>query len=78
MQLWEYNAYMEGYEQSRKQHDIDSILTGYYCAYYNNGGKKAKPPNELIRNLFVQKQSFEDGLKDIERVKEIERRNNCE
>lgn len=69
---------MAGYEQSRKQHDIDSILTGYYCAYYNNGGKRAKPPSELIRTLFVKKQSFEDGLKDIERVKEVDRRSNSE
>jgi len=50
-----------------------AILTGYYAAYYTNGGKKAKNPNELIKKLYAKKQSFEDGLKDIERLKEMEK-----
>jgi len=48
-------------------------MTGYYAAYYTNGGKKAKSPNELIKKLYATKQSFEDGLRDIEKLKEIEK-----
>jgi len=51
----------------------NAILTGYYAAYYTNGSKKAKNPNELIKKLYAKKQSFEDGLKDIERLKELEK-----
>lgn len=49
-------------------------MTGYYAAYYNNAGKKAKNPNELIKNLFARKQSVEEGLDNIKRIKELEQR----
>lgn len=78
MELWEYNAYMAGYEKRHKQHEIDSILTGYYCAYYLNGGQKAKPPSDLIKKLYIGRQSFDEGIKAIERVKAIDRRNKNE
>ena len=41
-----------------------------------NGGKKAKNPNDLIKEMFTKKspkQSFEKGLQDIERLIELER-----
>jgi len=40
-----------------------------------NGGRKAKNPNELIKEVYKykpQKQSFEEGLKDIEKIKMLE------
>jgi hypothetical protein len=52
-------------------------LTGYYSAYYQNAGKKAKNPNELIKELYKtqsSKQTFEEGLKEIEKLKELEKR----
>ena len=65
--------YMQGYEIKLKQDTANCILTGYYCSYYMNSGKHAKDPNELIRKMFTKKQSMEDGLKDIARIKKLER-----
>lgn len=78
MDLWEYNAYTEAIETRQKSDIANAILTGYYTAYYMNSGKKAKSPNELIKGLFnsnkAKKQSFSDGLADIEKLREFERR----
>ena len=74
MELWEYNQYSTGYEINQKTAAVQAILTGYYSAYYTNGGRKAKKPGELIKKLFVEKQSFEDGMSAIERLKEMEKR----
>jgi len=41
-----------------------------------NGGKKAKNPNDLINQMYSQKpakQSFDEGLRDIEMLREFER-----
>lgn len=76
LELWEYNAYLSAYEAKQKQDISNAILTGYYAAYYTNGGKNAKSPNDLIKQIYVpksSKQSFEDGLKDIERLRELEK-----
>ena len=73
MELWEYNVYVSAFQEKRKGDAANAILTGYYAAYYTNGGKKAKNPNELIKKLYTKKQSFEDGLRDIERLKELEK-----
>ena len=51
-------------------------MAGYYTAYYINGGKKTKSPNDLIKEIHEpkkQKHSFEDGLKAIERIRALER-----
>ncbi len=65
---------MGAYEERRKNDTANAIMTGYYAAYYNNAGKKAKNPNELIKNLFARKQSVEEGLDNIKRIKELEQR----
>ena len=49
-------------------------MTGYYAAYYTNGGKKAKSPNDLIKKLYVKAQSIEEGMRNIERLKALERK----
>ena len=74
MRLWEYNAYMLAQEEAGKRDTVNAIMTGYYAAYYTNGGRKAKNPNELIHKLYAKKQSLEDGLRDIERVKALDRK----
>lgn len=74
LELWEYNAFVGAYEERRKLDTANAVMTGYYAAYYNNAGKKAKNPNEIIKKLFSRKQSFEEGLRDIERVKQAEQR----
>lgn len=74
--MWEFNCYAEGVAERDKRSEANCILTGYYSAYYSNGGKKAKSPNELIRKLYTKKQSREDGLKNIERVKQLENKKN--
>ena len=74
MELWEYNAYTQGYEYCYKQHTVDSILTGYYSAYYSNSGKNSQTPDQLINKLFNPEQSYETGMKNIEKAKETERR----
>ena len=74
--MWEYNTYVLAYQDRQKSEISNSILTGYYTAYYMNGGKKVKNPNDLIKELYSkkpQKQSFEEGLKDIERLRELEK-----
>ena len=76
MALWEYNTYVSALQDKQKADMANAILTGYYAAYYTNGGKKAKNPNELIKKLYTPKQSFSEGLKDIERLKELEKRRN--
>ncbi|MCL2177316.1 MAG: hypothetical protein FWB72_05190 [Firmicutes bacterium] len=76
LELWEYNAFIEAYHDKQKQNISNAILTGYYAAYYINGGKKTKPPNKLIDEMYKptkQKQSFEDGLKDIQKIMELEK-----
>lgn len=52
----------------------NAIMTGYYAAYYTNGGKKAKKPDELIKKLYAKKQDFNEGLKAIEKLKASERK----
>jgi hypothetical protein len=72
MELWEYNLFIEGCITERKNDVANAILTGYYCAYYSNGGKKAKKPNELINQLFQEKQVLSEGLEAIKAIKEME------
>ncbi|MDR1094567.1 MAG: hypothetical protein LBL66_10520 [Clostridiales bacterium] len=78
LELWEYNVYIGFLQEQRKRDAANAILTGYYAAYYTNGGKKAKNPNELIKKLYAKKQNFEDGLRDIERLKEFEKKKSGE
>lgn len=73
LELWEFNVYVSARQELRKNDAAQAILTGYYAAYYTNGGKKAKNPNELIQKLYVKKQSLENGLREIERLKELEK-----
>jgi len=73
MELWEYNTYASSFEERQKHDAAQAIMTGYYAAYYTNGGKKAKKPDELIKKLFVKKQSLDEGLRAIERLKEMEK-----
>jgi len=66
---------IDAYQERQKQEVSNAILTGYYAAYYTNGGKKAKNPNDLIAQMYAKsapKQSFEAGLKDIQRLMELE------
>ncbi|MDR1905396.1 MAG: hypothetical protein LBQ27_00565 [Clostridiales bacterium] len=72
MELWEYNLFAEGCEERRKNDIVNCILTGYYGAYYNNNGKKAQKPSELINKLFQKKQSLSEGLEAIKAIKEKE------
>ena len=65
--------FLIGCEEIGKRDAIQAILIGYYSAYYINGGKKTKNPNDLIRKLYAKKQSFEDGLRDIQRLKEMKK-----
>lgn len=74
LELWEYNTWISAYEEKRRQATAEAIMTGYYAAYYTNGGKKAKSPNELIKKLYAKKQSLEAGLQDIERLRATEKR----
>ena len=74
MELWEYNTYIIAFQDKQKGDTVTAILTGFYAAYYTNGGKKAKSPNELIKKLYAKKQSLDDGLRDIERLKELEKK----
>ena len=71
--MWEYNIYVSALQDKQNGDTANAIMIGYYVAYYTNGGKKAKSPNELIKELYSKKQSFEDGLRDIERLKELEK-----
>ncbi len=76
LELWEYNAFISAYEERRKVDAANAIMTGYYAAYYTNAGKRAKSPNELIRQLFSRKQTQGEGMQDIERFKKAEQRRN--
>jgi hypothetical protein len=72
IELWEYNMFIEGREIARKNDAAQAILTGYYAAYYNNNGKKAKAPDELIRKLFQKKQALSEGLAEIRALRDRE------
>lgn len=75
MQLWEYNAFVDSISEKQKCDVANAILIGYYTAYYMNGGKKAKNPNQLIKQLYKKsppKQSLEDGFKAIKKLRESE------
>lgn len=74
LDLYEYNIYISAVQDKQKNEMANAIMIGYYTAYYTNGGKKAKNPNELIKKLYAKKQSLEDGLRDIERLKESEKK----
>lgn len=58
--------------EKQKEQTVNAIMTGYYSAYYTNASKKVKSPEELISKLYTKKQSYEDGLRDIERLKKLE------
>ena len=73
LELWEYNIYVQAFGEQQKYQTAQAIMTGYYAAYYTNGGKKAKKPDELIKKLFIKKQNLDEGLKAIERLKEMEK-----
>lgn len=73
MTLSELNCFMEGIELKIKNDCSLAVLTGYYTGYYVNGGKKARPPKELIDKMNAQKQNLSDGLREIERIKELEK-----
>lgn len=64
---------MDGYGVRVKSETAQAILTGYYTAYYMNGGKKAKSPDRLIKSLYQGKQSQEEGMREIERIKKLEK-----
>ena len=73
MELWEYNSYILGYTEGQRQNIANSILNGYYTAYYLSGQKKKKSPQEMISRVFAEKQTFEEGLAQIEKIKELEK-----
>ena len=73
LELWEYNSYILGYTEGQRQNVANSILNGYYTAYYLSGQKKKKSPQELISRMFAEKQTFEEGLAQIEKIKEMEK-----
>jgi len=76
LELWEYNAFMSTTQELQKQDIANAILTGHYTAYYINAGKKAKNPNELISEMYKKKaakQSVNEGLRDIERLRQLEK-----
>lgn len=68
---------MNGCEERIKNDIINCILTGYYVAYYINSGRKAKSPKELIQQLFRKKETFEDGMMAINRIKKLEEAKNA-
>lgn len=72
MTLADYNSYMEGCEERVRRDISNCILTGYYVAYYMNGGKK-KSPDVLIRRLYSEKQNTDEGLRQIEHIKTLEK-----
>lgn len=76
MTLWEFEAFIDGYGERLKERSSDCIMTGYYAAYYLTAGKRAQPPDVLISRLSGKKQSDEEGLRQIELAKELERRRN--
>lgn len=71
MSLSEYNYFIEGKEQARRYESADCILTGYYAAYYVNGGNKARKPRELIDLIFCEKRSYADDAELIEKAKAL-------
>jgi len=78
LELWEFNAYVTAVQEQHIRNQSQAILTGYYTAYYMNGGKKAKNPNELIKKLYKKpkpKQRLEDGFRDIRKLREMEKSN---
>ena len=77
MELWEYNSYILGYTEGQRQNIANSILNGYYTAYYLSGQKKKKSPQEMISRVFAEKQTFEEGLAQIEKIKELEKGRNA-
>ena len=75
MELWEFNTFVTSYAETQKSNTANAILSGYYTAYYLHGGKKAKDPNKLIKQLYVKenKQSVNDGFAEIERIMRLEK-----
>ena len=71
--LFEYNMYLKGFELKGKNETANTILTGYYTAYYLNGGKKAKNPKTLIRSLYDSEVGYDKGMREIERIKKLEK-----
>lgn len=52
---------------------LNTILAGYYTAYYMNGGKKAKSPNAVMKSLYPPKVDYGAGMREIERIKKLEK-----
>jgi len=52
MQLWQFNAYVRGYELRRKYAHADAIYTGYYAGHFNPFNKRKSKVSVLLRRLF--------------------------
>lgn len=71
MTLAEYNLYIKGCDAAVKNQTANSILTGFYCGYYVNGGKKAQKPKELIEKLYEEKQPYSVGAENLEKARRL-------
>lgn len=69
MTLAEYNLYIKGRDMAVKNETVKSIMTGFYCGYYVNGGKKAQKPKDLIDKLYKEKQPYSVGAESLEKAK---------
>lgn len=71
MSLCEYNYFIEGKERARRYKSAECILTGFYAAYYVNGGNKARKPRELIDSLCGEKKTYADNAAMIDKTKSL-------
>lgn len=74
LELWELNAVMQAYAEKQKADVNIAILTGYYTAYYMNGGRNVKSPDELMKKTFGKKQTIADGMAQINKIKQLEQK----
>lgn len=67
-------AIFRGYQDRQLDAQCLSVLTGYWAAYYTNGGKKAKKPSKIIQEMRKSVQPQAEMIHDdtVQSFEELE------
>lgn len=52
MHLWQFNAFISGYQAHLQELLAVAVFTGYYSGYYHPRNKRKKSPVEIIKKMF--------------------------
>lgn len=53
MELWQFNACVDGYTDRQTDDSVQNVHTGYWSAYYTNA-KHAKKPSKIAEKIYTE------------------------